>query len=408
MAGPAGPGRAGTGPAGSGLAGWDDPPFDDRFDTVPYLERGTPTPSREDTVPYPGSGAPPSPPSSPEDTVPYPGTGSNPLPSFDDVLQDEPAGEPHRTGTAWSRGIVLAVLQLLLAAALLFHDQLPGAFGLVSLVASILPWLGAFAALLLVLGLVRRSATATLAFLLPAAAWAWVLWPRLTDEPVPRDDLTVVQHNVSDENRDIAGTVRVLLDAEPDVVVLEEVTPPLVEHYARAFGDALPHQEVHGTVGVWSAHPLRDAERIDLRPDGAGPGWNRGMRVTVTPADDAPGIALYAVHLPSMRLGPAGLDVAARNQSIGLLAQALSADESDAVVVAGDLNTTLDDPALDPVTALVSEPRHGLGLTFPASFPMVPIDHVLARGAAVTEVRTLDRTGSDHLPVVARIDLPWS
>ncbi|MBO0607634.1 endonuclease/exonuclease/phosphatase family protein [Myceligenerans salitolerans] len=316
--------------------------------------------------------------------------------------------EPRPRGTAWSRGIVLAVLQLLLAVALLFHDQLPGSLGLASLVASVLPWLGAFAALLLVLGLARRSATATLAFLLPAAAWGWVLWPRLAAEPVPSDDLTVVQHNVSDENRDIAGTVGVLLGAGPDVVVLEEVTPPLVEQYTRAFGDALPHREVHGTVGVWSVHPLRDAEAVDLRPDGAGPGWNRGMRVTVLPAGDTPGVTVYAVHLPSMRLSPAGLDVAARDQSIGLLADALAADGSDAVVVAGDLNATPDDPALAPVTALVSEPRHGFGFTFPARLPAVSIDHVLARGARVTEVRVLDRTGSDHLPVAASVDLPWS
>ncbi|RPF20462.1 endonuclease/exonuclease/phosphatase family protein [Myceligenerans xiligouense] len=316
--------------------------------------------------------------------------------------------EPRRRGTVWSRGIATAVLQVLLAAALLFHELLPSASGLASLVATGLPWLAVPAVLLLLLGLLRRSATATLAFLLPAAAWAWIFWPRLSEEPVPRDDLTVVQHNVSDENRDISGTVRVLLDAGPDVVVLEEVTPPLVDQYTRAFGDALPHREVRGTVGVWSALPLRDAEKVDLRPDGAGPGWNRGMRVTVLPGEGAPGVTVYAVHLPSTRLAPAGLDVAARNQSIELLAEALAADDSDAVIVAGDLNATLDDPALAPVTALVTEPRHGFGLTFPAAFPMVPIDHVLARGAAVTELRTLDRTGSDHLPVAAAVDLPWS
>ncbi|MBE1874589.1 endonuclease/exonuclease/phosphatase family protein [Myceligenerans pegani] len=364
------------------------PPSGGTYDTVPYVERAAPPPSG--------------------DTVPYPDPGTTPPPPFDDVFQGEPGVKRRRRGTVWSRGLLLAAAQLVLAAALLFRDQLPGALGLASLVASILPWLGALAALLLLLGLARRSATATLAFLLPAAAWGWVLWPRLTAEPVPRDDLIVVQHNVSDDNRDIAGTVGVLLAARPHVVVLEEVTSPLVEQYTRAFGDALPHREVHGTVGVWSVHPLRDAQEVDLRPDGAGPGWNRGMRVTVVPDDDTPGVAVYAVHLPSMRLGPTGLDVAARNQSVGLLAEVLSADESDAVVVAGDLNATLDDPALEPVTALVSEPRHGLGFTFPAAFPMVPIDHVLARGAAVTEVRTLPRTGSDHLPVVASVDLPWS
>ncbi|MBL0888003.1 endonuclease/exonuclease/phosphatase family protein [Myceligenerans indicum] len=318
------------------------------------------------------------------------------------------ASTRRRAGTPWTRGLVLLTLQLLLAGALLFHDQLPGAHGLRSLLSTGLPWLGVVALLFLAGALVRRSAIAALAFLLPVAAWGWAFWPRLTDEPVVRDDLTVVQHNVSDENRDFAETVQVLLAAEPDVVVLEEVTPLLAAQYTWEFGDALPYRERRGTVGVWSAHPLRDAAAVDLRPDGVGEDWSRGMRVTVFRAWDDPGVTVYAVHLPSTRLSPTGLDVTARNQSIGLLAQALAADESDAVVVAGDLNASLDDKALDPVTALVSEPRHGFGLTFPARFPMVPIDHVLARGAAVTEVRTLDRTGSDHLPIVAFVDLPWS
>lgn len=336
--------------------------------------------------------------------------------AFDDGSRQEPGPGPRRTrtrrrtrrGTVWSRGVVVAVLQAALAVTLLFHAQLPGAFGLAALVASFLPWLGLLAVLLLLLALWRRSATGVLAVVLPLAAWGWVFWPRLTEEPDPRDDLTVVQHNASDVNGDVAGTVRTLLAAEPDLVVLQEVTPALVEQYTRAFAGALPHAETRGTVGVWSAHPLRDPEAVDLRPDGVDPEWRRGLRVTVVPDAQAPGVTVYAVHLPSTRMTPTGLDVAAHDQSIELLAQALAADESDALIVAGDLNTTLDDPALTPVTALVSEPRHGFGLTFPAAFPLVPIDHVLARGAAVTEVRVLDRTGSDHLPVVASVDLPWS
>ncbi|WP_460748105.1 endonuclease/exonuclease/phosphatase family protein [Myceligenerans cantabricum] len=328
------------------------------------------------------------------------------LAPFDDVFDDD--AEPARTSTTWSRGVVTAVLLLLLGAALLFHEQLPDRFGLGSLVETCLPWLGAAAVLLLVLGLVRRSTTAVLAFLLPAAAWGWTFWPQLTDEPETRDDLTVVQHNVDDRNRDIAGTVRVLLAASPDVVVLQEVTPELAAQYTRAFGDSMPHAETYGTVGVWSAHRLRGAEHVDLRPAGFGESWERGLRVTVVPEKGDPGITVYAVHLPSTRLGPGGLDVTARNESIGLLAEALAADESDAVIVAGDLNTAVGDRALDPVTALVTEPQHGFGFTFPAAFPLVPIDHVLARGAAVTEVETLERTGSDHLPLVAHLDLPWS
>ncbi|GAA1868499.1 endonuclease/exonuclease/phosphatase family protein [Myceligenerans crystallogenes] len=336
-------------------------------------------------------------------------------PTFDEALDagyDDPAEEPRRRGTVWSRGLVLAVLQLLIAAALYLHAQLPDALGIGSLVESVLPWLGALAVLLLLLGLARRSVTATLAFLVPAAAWGWMFWPRVaelfTEADPPRSDVVVVQHNASDTNRDVAGTAGVLLAASPDVVTLDEVDAALAGQYTRAFGDALPYHATRGTVGVWSAHPLRDVQDVDLRPAAFGPGWERGMRATVVPRKGDPGVTVYAVHLPSTRVGPGGYDVAARNESIGKLADVLRADGSDAVVVAGDLNAAVEDRALDPVTALVSGPQDGFGLTFPAAFPMVPIDHVLARGAEVTAVEILGRTGSDHLPVAAHVDLPWS
>lgn len=334
---------------------------------------------------------------------------------FDDVFvsddDDSDAGgrtRSRRSGSVWSRGIVLALCHLLLAAGLLLHAQIPNTGGLGSLVETFLPWLGALAVVLLLIGLARRSATATIAFLVPVAAWGWVFWPQLSATPEARSDLVVVQHNVADTNRDVAGTARILLAASPDVVTLDEVTPELAELYTRAFGDRLPHHATRGTVGVWSTSPLGDVEPVNLHPSGTDTDQDRGMKATVEPGEDIPGVTVYAVHLPSTQIGTSGFETGPRDESIHLLAQALTAETSDTVIVAGDLNTVPGDRSLDPVTSLVAEPRHGFGFTYPAAFPLVRIDHVLARGAEVTMVETLDRTGSDHLPIVAHIDLPWS
>ncbi|SCF63550.1 vancomycin resistance protein VanJ, partial [Streptomyces sp. Ncost-T6T-2b] len=45
----------------------------------------------------------------------------------------------------------------------------------------------------------------------------------------------------------------------------------------------------------------------------------------------------------------------------------------------------------------------GLGFTWPAAFPVVRIDDVLVRGMTPRAAWTLPATGSDHLPVAARL-----
>ncbi|MGH3350710.1 MAG: endonuclease/exonuclease/phosphatase family protein [Nocardioides sp.] len=306
-----------------------------------------------------------------------------------------------RRSTLWSRGTVCAILLLATGAAMLLHAHLPSALGIGSLVETFLPWLGAVAVLLLLVGLARRSATAVVAFIVPAAVWGWMFHTKLSDVPASPHDLVVVQHNVGDTNTDITRTTRELLAASPDIVTLDEVVPERVDDYSRALRDVLPYQETYGTVGVWSAHPLQNATPLDLRPAGVDASWRRGLRVETKPTEDGPVVAVYAVHLPSARLGVRGLDVTARNGSIDLLAEALEADDADAVIVSGDLNADAGDRALRSVTSQVTEPQDRFGFTFPAALPVVRIDHVFARGVEIVDVRPLGRTGSDHLPVVA-------
>jgi vancomycin resistance protein VanJ len=49
---------------------------------------------------------------------------------------------------------------------------------------------------------------------------------------------------------------------------------------------------------------------------------------------------------------------------------------------------------------------NGFGFSWPASFPMARIDQILVKGVDPRSSWTLPRTGSDHLPVAARLQLP--
>ncbi|MFD2028469.1 endonuclease/exonuclease/phosphatase family protein [Promicromonospora aerolata] len=309
--------------------------------------------------------------------------------------------------TAWQRGRLLALGSVVAAALLVAHDLVPNRWGNVgSLVQSFLPWLGLAVPLGILAALLRRSALAILAVLLPLAAWIWVFLPQLRPVAPEPGDLTVVQHNVSDTNTDVAGTAEVLLAAEPDVVTLTEVSDAAAGQYTQEFGDVLPHHETQGTVGIWSRYPLKGATAVDIRPEGVDATWDRCLRVVIQ--REGAVVALFAAHLPSVRLGSGGFETELRNASALRLADAVNAEQRDTVIVSGDLNAVLVDGAVAPLTNLVTAPAAGFEFTYPEAFPVAQIDHVLARGATVTEVRALGATGSDHLPLLARIDTPWS
>ncbi|MFD5478304.1 endonuclease/exonuclease/phosphatase family protein [Streptomyces hawaiiensis] len=272
-----------------------------------------------------------------------------------------------------------------------------------SLLETFLPWLGLAVPLLASLAALGRSLPGLLACLAPALVWLWMFGGMWFSSPRGPHDLTVVQHNVADDNADPAGTARALLAARAGLIAVEELTPAARPAYQAVLGASHPHRAVHGTVGLWSAYPLSDVRPVDIRPEGFPESWRRGLRATVS----APGgrVAVYVVHLPSVRLGPTGLTSAARDESATLLGARIAADPTGRLLVVGDLNGTVQDRGLSPLTSRLRAPPGGFAFSWPAGLPVARIDQVLGRGVDVTEVTALEATGSDHLPVRGRVRL---
>lgn len=309
-------------------------------------------------------------------------------------------------GSPWwaqRRGRVLAVLAVLTAALLAFHQAVPNSvLRLGNSLETFLPWLGLLAVVLLVLALLRRSVLALVALLLPVAAWTYLFGGLfLPGAEAGSYDLLVVQHNVSDENGDPAGTARALAAAEPDLIALEELVPPALTVYEKTLAAQYPYHAVRGTVGLWSRHPLTGTRLVDIRPREIAEGWSRGLRTVVdTPHGD---VAAYVAHLPSVRFRATGLASSARDESAGLLGRAVAAEKTETVILLGDLNGTVDDRGLTPLTSRMNVAERGFALSFPTAFPLARIDQVMARSATVAHIRALPATGSDHLPVAAGI-----
>ncbi|GAY08446.1 endonuclease/exonuclease/phosphatase family protein [Pseudonocardia sp. N23] len=309
---------------------------------------------------------------------------------------------PQAAGT-WRRGRLLAAAALLLGLVMAAHSAVPNAIGNVgSLVETFLPWLGLGVPLLLAGALLRRSATAAVAVLVPVVAWASLFGGLLVDKSRPGGDLTVASHNVGAADTDPAGTARDLAASGADVLALQELTPQARGTYERILADAYPHHVVIGTVGLWSRLPLSDARPVDVALDHS----TRALRTTVD-TDRGP-LAVYVAHLGSVRLFPRnGFWTESRDAGVQGLDAVLAAEPAERVVLLGDLNGTMDDRAFDSLTARLQPVQAaagaGFGFTWPASFPVVRSDQILVRGLTPSSAWVLPPTGSDHRPVAARV-----
>ncbi|MEU2247309.1 endonuclease/exonuclease/phosphatase family protein [Streptomyces sp. NPDC019224] len=304
----------------------------------------------------------------------------------------------------WRRGIVLACCSLLLTLVMVLHARIPNRIGnLGSLTETFLPWIGVFIPLLLVLGLLRRSATALVALLLPVVVWLNMFGGLFADKSGGGGDLTVATHNVNADNPDPAATADQVAGSGADVVALQELPAGKVAAYEKALAGRFRYHSVQGTVGLWSKYPLSDTRPVDLKM-----GWVRAMRTTVTTPEGP--LAVYVAHLPSVRVKVhAGFTANQRDQSADALGRAISHEPLARVALLGDLNGTMNDRALNAVTSQMRSTQgaagDGFGFSWPAKFPMARIDQIMVKGVEPMSSWTLPATGSDHLPIAARVKL---
>lgn len=173
---------------------------------------------------------------------------------------------------------MLAVAAVLLALLLGLHRSLPNSFGnFGSLLETFLPWFGLLVPVLLALALWRRSATALVALLLPVTVWLSLFGGLLSDKSAGKGDWTALTHNVSADNKNPAGTVKLLVDSGAQIVALEELTGSALPVYTSGLATAYPYHVVEGTVGLWSKYPIADTRVVDIRI-----GWTRAFRSQVS------------------------------------------------------------------------------------------------------------------------------
>ncbi|MBB0232229.1 endonuclease/exonuclease/phosphatase family protein [Streptomyces calidiresistens] len=302
--------------------------------------------------------------------------------------------------------VALALLTALLMAFPGIVPNSPGRLG--SLLESFRPWPGAVIPLLALVALLRRSVGAPVVLLVPTGVWLLLYGAALTTpdpHAVPETGYAVVQHNVGDDNTDPAGTARLLADSGVDLVGLQEITPELLPVFSATLDPEYPHHVVSGTLVLWSRHPLDEVRNIHVRPAALGPEWTRGMLRARARTPDGD-LAVYVAHLPSVRVGPTGFTTDLRDEAARAAGEALATEPLERVVLLGDLNGTVDDRGLSPVTDRMDSTGGPLRFSWPEPFPVARIDHVMTRGLEIERLLVMPATGSDHLPVHAHLVPP--
>jgi endonuclease/exonuclease/phosphatase family metal-dependent hydrolase len=210
--------------------------------------------------------------------------------------------------------------------------------------------------------------------------------------------LRVLTFNIQSCRAGIGAVAALLREADPDVATLNEVARGQEQALASALGRVAVKGTTRAVRGFGNAILLRERPRAVRR-----------LRYSKTPARErrglvaaelGSGLTVVATHL--------GLSGDERARHAAELLNTL--DGVEPVVVAGDLNELPSSPNVRFLAARYLDAfavaGRGGGGTVPVGRPEKRIDYILvSRDVRVRAAQVIPRIASDHLAVVAELDL---
>lgn len=214
-------------------------------------------------------------------------------------------------------------------------------------------------------------------------------------------------------NKHHDGIVGEIVAAQPDLLMVQELTDPWYAAIDAAVKSRMPHctyltREDSFGIGIWSTRPFVGEPERHVKISYTTP----QLRAVV----DLHGVphAIYNVHL----LPPRSADYTRDHRAeMGRLAKIL-ADEKLPVILGGDFNFTEKTPQAATMARLgfvdaQDQGGTGRGATWPVIgvlryvFPGIRLDHVWLRGGPFCRaLATGEGAGSDHRPIVADLVVP--
>ena len=224
--------------------------------------------------------------------------------------------------------------------------------------------------------------------------------------------LKLMLANVNFANSQHDRLIELVNIEQPDVLVLQEVSKLWIDalrsleaRYTHRI--AAPVDGDGSGIALFSRLPLEDARIIDLGSEA------EGVRPSITARVNVDGlqVSLLTIH-PRAPIRAGHFEL--RNAQLADAARFVRELPEPRLFV-GDLNTTLFSPYYADFieTSNLTDARRGAGLlpTFPTRSPLgaltrLPIDHCfVGRGVRVRGIKVGDDFGSDHLPLIAELEV---
>lgn len=216
----------------------------------------------------------------------------------------------------------------------------------------------------------------------------------------------------ADRRRDLARTVAVIAEMQPDILALQEAD--------LRFGSRA------GLLDLDHLHAHTGLRPVPIRSPGPSHGWHgnvvltRRGEVTGVETIRLPGLEPRGAVVTELDLGGTGLRIVAahfgllrrsRQQQVHALLEHLDRAETLPTLLMGDLNEWRSG-AGSPLAHLARHFQPAPAVrSFPARYPMLPLDRMLVGPVGRIEAleahdTPLARRASDHLPLKARLILP--
>lgn len=233
-------------------------------------------------------------------------------------------------------------------------------------------------------------------------------------------ELNLMSYNLFFKNESRLIILKQINEANPDILVVQELTPSWVAFLSKKIGKQYPYTRIYpnkGThgIGIYSKYKLSNDTLL----------LNESKK---------PYAQIVAVHVSNKKIQVINTHLASpaaavehpenffslfttnyrlREKQLEQIEQAVKNNPGDVSVLIGDLNTTSYEPLYRTMRTswvdVFNEAGEGSSSTFPNTHkakPFLTLDYILIKGAAIPlSAKVLENGSSDHLALTGKIKL---